>query len=309
MRTAIIDLGTNTFNLIVADVDKDGGFIIKHRDKIPVKLGMNGINKGIVMPDAMDRGLQALQEHIVTAKSFNPKQIKAYGTSALRTACNSADFINQAKYELGIEIEIISGDLEAEFTYHGIKSAVPLSLENVLMLDIGGGSNEFIIGNSEGIVWKKSYMLGMSRVLEKFQPSDPVLPQEIIAMEKYFDEHLQELYEKCLEYKIQKLIGSSGSFDSFATMITFEYYSIKVLENVTHFKIPLNQFHYLHSRFLQSTLEERKKMKGLELMRIEMIHLASILVNHLLQKIPISSLIQSDYSLKEGLILQSCRKI
>lgn len=306
MRTAIIDLGTNTFNLIIADVDENCRFVIKHRDKIPVKLGMKGINKGIIMPDAMERGLKALHEHLIAARSFNPQQIKAYGTSALRTAYNSNEFVNQVKYELGLDIEIITGEMEAEYTYHGIKNAVQLGSENVLMLDIGGGSNEFIIGNAEGIVWKKSYMLGMSRVLERFQPSDPILPHEILAMEKYFDEHLSELYEKCKQHDVKTLIGSSGSFDSFATMITFEFYYTRVLENITSFKIPLNQFYHLHSEFINSTIEERKKMKGLELMRVEMIHLASIFVNHLLQKLPIENLIQSDYSLKEGLILQSC---
>ncbi|MBN2682276.1 MAG: hypothetical protein JXR58_07190 [Bacteroidales bacterium] len=306
MRTAIIDLGTNTFNLIVADVDENCHFTIKHRDKIPVKLGMNGINKGIIMPDAMERGLVALQEHLVTAKSFNPEKISAYGTSALRTAYNSEEFINQVKCELGLDIEIITGEMEAEYTYYGIKNAVQLDSEYVLMLDIGGGSNEFIIANESEIVWKKSYMLGMSRVLERFQPSDPILPQEILAMEKYFDEHLTELYEKCKKFEVETLIGSSGSFDSFATMITYEYYATRVLENITSFRIPLNQFYHLHSQFISTTSEERKKMRGLELMRVEMIHLASIFVNHLLQKLPIENLIQSDYSLKEGLILQSC---
>lgn len=136
-RKAVIDLGTNTFNLLIVDLQKTG-FTLVHTKKEGVALGMGGINDGILAEEAFKRGVAALKRFKSKCESFEVSEIKAFGTSALRSAKNAADFIVEAG-KLGIKIEIISGLREAEMIYKGVKWSYNFSQPGVIM-DIGGGS-------------------------------------------------------------------------------------------------------------------------------------------------------------------------
>ena len=179
MRIAILDLGTNTFNMLVAETGNNKEYQILSSTKLPVKLGKGGIDKKEIRPDAITRGLTALEKHLQQSKVLKAEKIIAYATSAIRTARNSDQFLKTIREKFGIEVEIISGDREAELIYYGVKQAVSLDHEKYLILDIGGGSNEVIIADKSQIWWKKSYPLGMTRLVEKFRPSDPITIEEI----------------------------------------------------------------------------------------------------------------------------------
>jgi exopolyphosphatase/guanosine-5'-triphosphate,3'-diphosphate pyrophosphatase len=119
MRAAVLDLGTNTFNLLIAESIGAKQFKILVNTKIPVKLGEGGINKGEISDVAYKRGITAIQEHFKTISFFKVNKIKAYGTSALRTAKNGNQFISGIKTLFDIDVEIITGDKEAELIYYG----------------------------------------------------------------------------------------------------------------------------------------------------------------------------------------------
>jgi exopolyphosphatase / guanosine-5'-triphosphate,3'-diphosphate pyrophosphatase len=206
----------------------------------------------------------------------------------------------------GIDVEIISGDREAELIYHGVKQAVKLTDEKVLILDIGGGSIEFIIADGTTIYWKKSYPLGVARLLAKFKPSDPISIEEIEFISNYLEERLSDLFEEFRKHKINTMIGASGSFETIAAMIkaeepAFESETSKMPEAVN---IDLTDFENLYQRLINSTLKERKQMKGLESMRLEMIVIATLIVKFILQKLKINRLVQSNFSLKEGVVYE-----
>ncbi len=304
MRTAVIDLGTNTFNLLIVETNGKGYDVIS-REKYPVKLGMGGINQSIITPEAFARGLSALKKYKQSIEFEGVEKVFAFATSAIRSADNGSDFVNTVRDQLGIEINVITGSKEAELIYLGVKQVVDLTSEKILILDIGGGSNEVIIADSEKIYWKKSFQLGIARVLEKFQPSDPITNNEINDLENYFNSELEELFQEASKYDVKTLIGSSGSFDTFASMISCRFQeddAVKAKSN--SFCVDLELYSFLHETLISSTLEERKNMQGLEQLRIEMIVLASILVNFLIKKLNIKVLIQSDYALKEGVIYE-----
>jgi exopolyphosphatase/guanosine-5'-triphosphate,3'-diphosphate pyrophosphatase len=305
-RVAVLDLGTNTFNLVIASQNSGDRFEILHSSKIPVKLGEGGINSGEIIPAAYQRGIDAVDRHFSMIKSFGAEKIFAFGTSALRTADNGIKFINQIRQNTGIDVEIISGDREAELIYYGVRQTLNMTDEKYLILDIGGGSNEFIIADKDKIFWKKSFKLGIARILEKYKPSDPILTGEILEIEKYVKNSLSELDEKVKELKVKTLIGASGSFETFVTMIreidiTEETLSATVPRSIP---IDLDDFDHLCQRLILSTHEQRKEMIGLEPMRIEMIVLAALFVKFILEMLGIKSMIQSNFSLKEGVIYQ-----
>lgn len=303
MRLAIIDLGTNTFNLLIVDVDANKQYKIIFNDKAGVKLGKGGINNKIITPEAFLRALNGIAKHMESIQKFNAEKIIATATSGIRSTENGKELVTQIKKQFGIDVKIISGDEEAELIYRGVKQTVDFTEENALILDIGGGSNEFILVNKNGLLWKQSFDLGISRLLDRFNPSDPITRCEITEVEKYIDSQLNPLYEAVKKYKPTTLIGSSGTFDSIREMI-IEQKGIKQEDLINKNSYRINLFDYLslHAELLKSTYNERLSMKGLEFVRIEMIVLASIFVNFIIQKIEIKSLIQSSYALKEGLV-------
>jgi exopolyphosphatase/guanosine-5'-triphosphate,3'-diphosphate pyrophosphatase len=310
MRVAILDLGTNTFNLLVAEITGNKEYKILYKSEIPVKLGKGGIDKKEIRPDAITRGINALDKHLQAAAGFGTEKIIACATSAIRTARNSEHFIKSVREKFGIEMEVISGDREAELIYLGVKLAQILDQEKYLILDIGGGSNELIIGNADHIFWKKSYPLGMARLIEKFKPSDPITIEEIEFISNYLEERMPDFFEEFRKHRITTLIGASGSFDTFTAMIREEE-SGTGNEKTTFpeaTEIDLADFENLYQRVVNSTLKERKQMKGLEAHRLETIVPASLLVKFLMGKLKLRRIIQSNFALKEGILFEMLNK-
>jgi len=304
-RTAIIDLGTNTFNLLIVDIDKvNRTYETVFQTKIPVKLGEGGINQNFIQPNAFQRGINALITYKQTIASYNCNHTIAFATSAIRGASNGIDFINEAKQQSDISIQAISGEKEAELIYYGVKQAVELNDTYSLIMDIGGGSTEFIIANRNGAVWKQSFLLGVSRLLEKFKPSEPISESEIKLVQEYLAQELIPLTEALNKYNVTELVGSSGSFDSLAEMIAYKFYNISIIYNKTEYVFKMANFNDIYNQIIKSTKEERLQMKGLLEMRADMIVLSVILVQHILQSYSISQMRLSTYSLKEGMLYE-----
>jgi exopolyphosphatase/guanosine-5'-triphosphate,3'-diphosphate pyrophosphatase len=302
-RIAVIDLGTNTFNLLIAEYTGKYDFKILVDNKLPVKLGEGGIQQGVILDQARARAFDALARHMITIREHNVSQILAFGTSALRTARNGAEFAKEIQSHFGFNVDIIAGEREAELIYKGISLSVKLDSKPHLLLDIGGGSNEFILCNSSGIHWKESYPLGMARILEKFKPSDPVTRSEIEKMEDFFDRNLPGLYGALAQHHTRTLIGASGSFETFASLLR-ELFPLKYSSKPGHtsLEIQIDDFLILHDKLIKSNSVERMQMKGMVPMRVEMIVPASIFVTFILKKCSLKKLVQSDYSLKEGVL-------
>jgi len=301
MTIAILDFGTNTFNLLIA-VRKDRSFEILHSSKQPVKLGRGGIQTNRITPDAFERGFIAIQNHLETIREYQVDEIRAFATSAIRNATNGNQFVDAVKQRFGIRVRVIPGDREAELIYKGVRQAVPLTEERVLILDIGGGSNEFILCNREGIIWKRSFEIGMARVLELFNLSDPITTEEIRAVESYYLEALGPLQEVVKKAKPERLIGASGSFDTFYSLIRHQKEEAE--DGLNGREISMEDYEKLHRQLLTSTLQERKSMPGMEPVRVEMIVSASIFVSFVIRLCHIRHLHQSAFALKEGVMAE-----
>lgn len=302
MSIAVIDLGTNTFNLLIAKVHDDGGYTIKYNNKLPVKLGEGGINKGLITSQAIQRGMETLRYYDRVIKEHSASQVYAFGTSALRSCRNGPDFVKEVKKQFDIDVKVIDGDEEAELIYAGVLLALDLGEENVLIMDIGGGSTEFIIGNRREILWKRSFELGAARLLDKFEPSDPIKEEEVIMMERYLEVELRELFEALKIHRVETLTGSSGSFDTLAEMIAHRFYTPAIFEDKTEFTFHLPDYFIIHRQLLHSTKEERLSTPGIIELRVDMIVIASIFVNFILKKCRIHHMRLSTYSLKEGVL-------
>lgn len=299
MLVAILDFGTNTFNLLIAE-RKDRSFKIIHSSKQPVKLGRGGIQVNRITPDAFERGFVAITNHMEVIKQYKVDKIRAFATSAIRNATNGQEFVDEVKRQFGFRVKVIGGKREADLIYKGVRQAIPFNNEKMMILDIGGGSNEFIICNKDGIIWKQSKEVGMARMLERFTLSDPITSEEIRALESYYMQELQPLLDIIKKEKPKALIGASGSFDTFYALIN----QSKGLEPDGLFgrEISIKEYQKLHKLLLRSSTKERMEMPGMEAVRVEMIVAATIFVSFVLRACHIKQLYHSEFALKEGVI-------
>ena len=314
-KIAVIDCGTNTFHLLIVETIEGGGFKTILRENVPVKLGEAGITKKIISEIPFQRGINTLKNFSDIIKKNKPGKMYAFATAAIRNAVNGNDFLKAVREQTGIEIQLIDGQKEAELIYYGVRQAVKLTGENVLIMDIGGGSLEFIIANNEEIFWKQSFEIGAAVLLEKFKPSDPIQPAEINEIKKYLDKELEPLFIQLQTLSLLRrdqpntLIGSSGSFESFEELISYRFPSPAVTEMKTEYDIHWDEFMTIHQVLLHSTTEDRMNMKGMAEMRVDMIVIASILVTFVLEKTKITKMKLSAFALKEGILFEATQTV
>jgi exopolyphosphatase/guanosine-5'-triphosphate,3'-diphosphate pyrophosphatase len=299
-RIAIIDLGTNTFHLLIAE--RSGGLppTVLHREKQPVKIGMGGINRGIITDEALQRALACLKNFRKTMDEWKVGLTRAIGTSALRSAGNGEAVVRTILRETGIEISLISGDQEAEYIYYGVRSALNLGMEKSLIVDIGGGSVECIIADSQKLFWKQSFDVGAQRLLEKFQKHDPIGTDEISALNAFLKQSLDPLFQQVHLHQPHVLVGSSGTFDTLSEICC-------VRSNIPYNETPetpltLSAFQEIHAELISCNRAERMKIPGMIEMRVDMIVVASCLIKFLLDRYTFRQVRVSTYSLKEGVL-------
>jgi exopolyphosphatase/guanosine-5'-triphosphate,3'-diphosphate pyrophosphatase len=298
---AIIDLGTNTFHLLIAEI-RNQEIQEYFKLQVPVKIGSGGINEGYITSDAFTRGITALTEFKKYIDEFSIKDVRASATSAIRNAKNGQEFVEQVKSKLNINIETISGDDEASCIYEGVRHSFHLPKENILVMDIGGGSVEFIIGNQEKIIWKQSFELGAARLIDKFQHQNPITEEDIFSVNKYLSEQLFSLKNALQKFPTTVLVGSAGSFE---TLIDVVLKDLKVIPNSLSkhaFEIRREDFDVFYELITTSTIEQRSKLKGMIDFRIEMIVVATLLMKFVVDEFEIKKIIASEYSLKEGML-------
>jgi len=300
MRLAILDLGTNTFHLLIVDVNSEGATKTIYKSKRTVKLGEGAIHKSWIDVLPYDRGLHAIQEYAKIIRRHQADKVYGFATSAIRSATNGRRFVEEIFRVTGIRIEVISGLREAELIYYGVNQCVSIGERPALIMDIGGGSTEFIIADSSKIFWMHSFDIGAARLREMFRLSDPAAASEVRKIRLFLAKELQPLQDAVKKYPVRKLIGASGSFDTLAEMIGWHFHRHNSIKGVKTYRFNLEEYNQMHERLLSSTTKQRLKMKGLIKMRVDMIVPASICTHYVLKKFRLKEMILSKYALKEG---------
>jgi exopolyphosphatase/guanosine-5'-triphosphate,3'-diphosphate pyrophosphatase len=302
MTCASLDFGSNTFHLLIAEILSGTRYKILFRQELPVFIGKGGYSGCLIQQDAMKRAFKVLEKYHGEMKKYPLDYLRAYATSAIRDADNRDEFVKSVEERFEIPVEVISGEREADLIYKGIRLAYPFGAQKGLILDIGGGSSEFILAGQEKIHYKKSFKLGMSRIRELFKPADPVSYQNIKEMEIHFDKELGEIKHLCLEHQPSTLIGASGSFDTMKSMLIEGRWAKG--QDTPYYSIPLPLFSQFHAKLTETNHAERERMPGLPSMRVETIVLASIFVTFVLQQTRIMNLVQCPFALKEGVLAE-----
>lgn len=302
-RLAVIDCGTNTFNLLIVDVLSDSQYKSVFQTRSPVKLGEALINKSVIQEEAYQRGIAAIESFKNFCVSHQTQQILAFATSAVRDASNGQMFVNEVQKRFGITIQVINGNREAELIYKGVIKAVQMKTEPSLIMDIGGGSNEYIIADKNQLLWKGSFNIGAARILLKFPFSDPATDKEILEVKNFLKHELTPLLSAVSQFKPVELIGASGAFDSFLELINHSKNgnSVEILK--TENEIRMEDYRNISAKIKASTNEQRKVMPGLVPMRVDMIVISAVMIDMILEQSGVKTMRVSAYSLKEGALI------
>jgi exopolyphosphatase / guanosine-5'-triphosphate,3'-diphosphate pyrophosphatase len=299
-RIAVIDLGTNTFNQIIAEMEPDGTLNILHQDRRYIMLAEDGIEN--IGEKAFRRGLDALIFFKESQDNWAISKCVAFGTAALRTAKNAPVFAETVFQKTGIQIQIISGDREAALICEGVRKAYPHLDLPCMIMDIGGGSVEFIICDASKIYWAQSFPIGVAVLKNNFHHQEPIGVQEQNAIADFLNEQLQPLIKALQQFPTQHLIGASGTFD------VLENIYVPMRTFLTYNELNVSDIHEFTNRILPTTLAERFEDPTIPDSRATMIVVAMILIEHLIKLADIQQVSVSGYAMKEGILFEEFGK-
>lgn len=303
-RVAAIDLGTNSFHMIIVEESPGKGIVEIDRVKDMICIGRGSISTKMLDEEAMQSGIAALRKFLVLASQHGvaPENIIAFATSAIREARNKDDFIRRVREETGLEVKVISGREEAEFIYYGVRNAVTMGTGTNLLFDIGGGSVEFVIVSQKGIQLLESRKIGVARMIERFVTVDPIPHHEIKLLKQFFAAEMVTAVEKAAKLKVTRAIASSGTAENIARMIR----SMKGLDSDVSLNNSIfnrREFNALYREVIPLGASERRKMTGLDEKRVDLIVPGIILVDTIFEMFGFTEITISDSALREGMVL------
>lgn len=293
-RYAVIDCGTNTFHLLIAAPQSDGGFREVYRERIFVKLAEEGIDR--IGDQAYARALSVLEKYAQVITDHDVEDVRVSGTAAFRKASNGPQLVKEVREKTGLVIETIPGGREAQLIYRGVRRAIGLQEERWMVMDIGGGSVEFIISDQEGVRWYQSFPVGVAVKYRRFHRSEPITAEEIAETERFLFDQLGPLREALATYPTAHLVGAAGTFDVIANRLGTCHPTPHSAE------IDLREFSDFYQQVIQATQAERHAMEHIPNDRADMIVVALILVRHIMNLAGIERLTVSYFSMKEGML-------
>lgn len=307
-RLAAIDIGTNSFHLIIAEVDTNTGkFNILGREKQPVRLGSGSTDMKHLGKDAMERGIEALKKFAALAESAGAP-VRAIATSAVREAINQHEFIMRARIEAGIRIEVASGVEEARYIYLGILQSVPVYDKPVFMIDIGGGSTEFLIGKGRDIYYDNSLKLGAIRLTERFFGEKDIDSKAIKHCREYIKGYMTPVTRESIKYNYEIAIGSSGTIINIANIINVSKGSAADTR-LNNFVFTKDELHAAVAEILEAkTVKQRLKIPGIDPQRADILPAGAILLEQIFKELKIKEMMISEYALREGILLDTIEK-
>lgn len=291
-RIAVIDIGTNTFNLLIVDRTEKGVENVYDK-RVGVSLGDKGINNNQIHGLAFERGVNELLRFKKICDDYNVSSIFAFGTSALRNASNSNEFVKVVKSKTTIDINVLSGIEEAKVIHKGVSSGFIIETPSVIM-DIGGGSTEFILANESGVVNAKSFEIGVSRINQMFDFEAVYSESSIQNVIDYLN---KEVGNQIDDFKCDTLIGSSGSFETFYEVLNQIPYP-----KSDYVSIPVNTFIQVSDEVIKSSFQDRMANEFIIPIRVEMLPIAAIKIKWVIDKLGCKNVIISPNSLKEGAV-------
>ena len=307
MRLAGVDVGTLTCRLLIADLLPDGRLKELRSDRRILRLGEGVDHTKHLSVVAMDRVLQCLKEWRELIDVSFVDAVVAVATSAVRDAANRDEFLDRVKREAGFEVELLSGEEEARRTLLGIRSGFPVGVDDLLALDIGGGSTEFILDRPGQAPVIRSIDIGVVRLCERILHHDPSTDEEMRQARDWVTRETKAAIVGMCNYQTATFVGTAGSITSLAAMAQ----KLPAYEpaRIHNYLLQLDTIRELERTLLSCKKGDRAGLPGLEKGREEVIAAGAIIVRTVMETLGMSSVLVSDLGLREGVLIDLALRV
>ena len=304
---AALDLGTNSFHLVVARL-LDNGYEIVTREKETIRLGHGGGDMKLLSPDAIDRGIAALQRMQRIAAAHNAP-VRAVATSAIREAENADLFVTRARREAKIAVEVISGLEEARLIHLGVLQAVPAFDQRLILVDIGGGSTEVLVGEHGETLAARSFKLGAVRLTDRFFADGSTSSAAVKDCRGYIRSVLTIFEREVEELGFDIAIASSGTAETIARMIHASR-DDTALHTFNRFEFSASEVQSITDTLIKKrTSEERRTLPGLDPVRADIIVAGALVLEGVADIFGIKRFVFSEGALREGVLLDTIARL
>lgn len=302
MKIAAIDLGSNSFHMVIVEVQASGAFQVIGREKEMVRLGSSTLSRGRLPAAAMSRGLEALAKYRRLARTQHVDKILAVATAAIREASNGEEFLDRVGRETGIWPKAISGDEEGRLIYLAALHSVHLEGKRALVVDIGGGSVELVLGAGRRLEDVASEKLGVIRMTEAFVHSDPLSAKDEARLVAHAEAVLSGGGARLREAGFDCAVGTSGTVLGLGAL-ALHMASETPPETLHHVTVKADAIHSVRKRLVASDMRARLKMPGMDARRADIIVAGAVVLDTILDRLGVSELTLCEWSLREGILL------
>lgn len=304
MRIAAIDLGSNSFHLVVVDAHPDGTFDTLVREREVLRLGDVVARTGRIGHEHAERAVDAMRRMATVIRSVGADEVVACATSALREADDSAALCDAIYDETGITVEVISGRREAKLIFGAVRRSIAITKPPAICLDLGGGSLEVSVGDSRGLLWSTSLRLGVGRLATTFLTTDPPTDRELRRLKDHITAVMAPVVEEVRSFSPGMLIGTSGTLVALATAAAARRTGV-VPASVNQLTVKRRDLHELHQHLVAVPAAERAKAPGLEPRRADQIAAGSVLLLTAMKALDLNELTVGEWALREGMLVEA----
>lgn len=308
-RIAAIDIGTNSFHLVIVDVQPDGSFKLLDKQREVIRLGSHkGEDLSLISEGEIEKAIDILKNYKMLAEHYGAS-IRAVATSAVREADNKDKFVKAIKEKTNIDIEVVDGRTEAKLIFYGIMNAIDVSDKNVLCIDIGGGSSEFIYAEKGNPLITESVKIGAVRLSKKFFPEFILKKEAVEACHSYVEAQISYIKYLIEGKKIDQVIGASGTIVAAAILVQ-ELFNKPKRKSINKLSFTAEELNFVYKEVIgRKTPAERVSLPGMELKRADIIPAGLIILKTVFDVFEIKHITLSEYALREGIIYDTILKL
>jgi exopolyphosphatase/guanosine-5'-triphosphate,3'-diphosphate pyrophosphatase len=307
VRIAALDLGSNSFHLLIVETRPDGSFIPIVREKEMLRLGDVVAREGVLTDEAIESASEVLKRFGTIAETHGVDEIAAYGTAALREASNGAAAVEQLEAASGVKVKVINGIREAQLIFEAVRSSVLIDPGPALVADLGGGSLELAVGDRAGLVYATSLHLGVGRLTAELARSDPPSSKERARMWRRVDEQLADVLDDVLATGPRQLIVSSGTFSALvrATVALRDGAVPSVVNQLT---VTDKELDALAELVFSLPVLDRARLPGIDAKRAELLPAGMVVMQAVMEATGLREVTGCEWALREGIVLSTIRK-
>lgn len=298
---AVLDIGSNSFHIVIAQKNPRNGFTIIDREKAILRLSTTTLQSTtFIKKSDIEKGVRLVKRFKDLADKYKA-DMKIVATSAVREAQNRNDFTSKVYDETGLTIDVIDGLQEAAYIYNAVNSLLKLNENRILCIDIGGGSTEFYIGENGETIYSTSLKIGAVRLTKKFFPDFTVKKDGVLACNYYIEGQLDLIKNDILKAGFEFAVFSSGTAKNILTLCN----TLNDKKNAGVKMFELNNLQTVYKKVLGAkTVEDRMKLPGLEPGRADIIPAGVIVFSKIFYELHLHNAYFSDYALREGVLLE-----